>query len=85
MFLSNLRYVANVIRVAQLPQGRHDMLAGNGLLGFPFGDFVGLGRQKGDKLHAAFDQEVPRVFCKGQAAVVAEDFGDDLSNGGCEA
>lgn len=77
----NLRDVANVVRVAQLPQGRNDVLAGDGLLGLALGDLVGLGREQGDELDATFDQEVARILGEGQAAVAAEDFGYNLPDG----
>lgn len=52
-------------------------------LGFALCDFVGLGGDQGDKLHAAFDEQVASFLGECHAGADAEYLGNDLLNGGC--
>lgn len=59
------------------------MFRSDGFFGFALCDFVGLGGDKGDKLNAAFDEQVAGFLSECHAGTDAEYLGDDLLNGGC--
>lgn len=77
------QHLRHILGKAQLTQGLVDVFGRDRLLGLALGDLVGLGGDEGDELDAAVDQEVTGVFAKGDAGVVAEDFGDDFLHGCC--
>ena len=55
-----------------------DVLTSNGFLGVLFGDLVRFRGDEGDEFDATFNQEIARVFCKGNARIGVQDFGNDL-------
>lgn len=58
---------SNVVGEAERLESFRDMIAGDGLLGLLLGNLVGLGRDEGDKLDTALDEQVPSFFGEGDA------------------
>lgn len=54
------------------------MLACNCLLGFLLANVVGLGGDQGDKLDAAFHEQVARILGEGLTGGWGQDLGDNL-------
>lgn len=62
-----------------------DVVTGNGFFGLFFRDCVCFAGDEGDKLDAAFNEEISGVFCEGCAILLGlEDFGYNLLDCGCE-
>lgn len=62
MLGGRLEHSGDVVGEAELLQGLCDVVAGYGLLGLLLGDLVGLGRDEGDELDAALDEQVAGFF-----------------------
>jgi hypothetical protein len=67
MLISNLHDIRHIITKTQLLQRLGNVLARNRLLALLFGNLVCFRRDERDKLDAAFDEEVARVFVEGYA------------------
>ena len=65
---SGLEYSRDVLAETQGVEGFADVVARDGLLGLLLRDVVGLGRDEGDELNAAFDQQVAGLLREGDAA-----------------
>ena len=85
IILCNVEDGGHVVAKVELLESSLDMLAGYGLLGVLFGDFVGLGRDEGDELDAALNKQVSRVLSKGHAWLAGEDVLDNLLHRRCRA
>lgn len=78
VFGGGLEDGGNVVGEAERLEGLGDVVAGDGLLGLLLGNLVGLGRDKCDKLDAAFYEQVTSFFGKGDAVGGGQDLGYDL-------
>lgn len=74
-------YLFHILAKAKLLESFGDVFACDCLLGFFLTDFVGFRGDERDKLDAAFDEEIARVFAKCYARGGWEYFRDDLLNG----
>ena len=82
MLSSRLEDGGDVVAEAERVEGLGDVVADDGLLGLLLRDLVGLGRDEGDELDAALDQQVARLLGEVNAGGGREDLGDDLLDGG---
>lgn len=62
MFLRHGKDILDVIAESEITQSPLHMLTGDSLLRFLLANVVGLGGDQGDKLDAAFHEEIARVF-----------------------
>lgn len=83
--LRNVENCRHVVAKVELLQRCLDMFACYCLFGVLFRDFVGLGRDEGDELDAAFYEQVARVFCKRHARLAGQNVLDNLLHGCCNA
>ena len=83
MLAGRVEHLLHVLGEAELAQGLVDVVRRDGLLGLPFRDLVGLGRDERDELDAAVDQQVARVLAEDEPGLVAQDLRDDLLDGRC--
>jgi len=76
--LGDLEDGGHVVAKVEFLERCFDVLACNRLLRVLFGNLVGFGRDEGDELDAAFNQEIARVFGKSHAGLAGQDILDNL-------
>jgi hypothetical protein len=82
MFRGGFQYGGDVIREAELIERLDDVVAGDRLLGLFLRDFVRLRADEGDKLNAAFDEDVSSFLGECDAWRTRQDLADYLLDGG---
>ena len=83
VLLGYRKYVRDIVCKAKIPECFLNVFACDGLLSFLFADIVGLGRDQGDELDAAFHQQIARILGEGLAHAGREDLGNDLLDRRC--
>ena len=82
VFRSSIQYCRHIIREAELVKRLDDVVARDGLLRFLLRDLVRLRAYEGDKLDAAFYEDIAGFLGERDAGRRRQDFTDDLLDGG---
>lgn len=79
--ICNSQYLRNVVGKPKFRECFLDVIHSYCLLCFLFGDIIGLGRDQGDELDAAFNEEIPCISGEDLTIRWGKDFCNDLLDG----
>ena len=82
--ICNSQYLGNVVSKPKFCERFLDVIHRYCLLCLFFGDIVGLGRDQGDELDAAFNEEVSGISGEDLTIGMGKDFCNDLLDGCCK-
>ena len=82
--ICNSQYLGNVVGKPKFRECFLDVIHSYCLLCFLFGDIISLGRDQGDELDAAFNEEISCISGKDLTIRWGKDFCNDLLDGCCK-